>query len=192
MKISMSQVGKSEVLAGALNGQKMLSKLLELTRKEPQSPELIYLDFSGVDVATASFLREAVLTYRDTVRRRRSNFYSVIANANQVIEDELKVLVTAESDALMLCLLDKNDQPRAPRLLGRLDPKQRLTFELVQQRNDTNAAELMREHGEKEKVNQNAWNNRLASLANLGLVVELSEGRSKRYRPLLVGATYGN
>lgn len=192
MKIFMSQIGKSEVLAGALNGQKMLSKLLELTRKEPQSPELIYLDFSGVDVATASFLREAVLAYRDTVRRRRSNFYSVIANANQVIEDELKVLVTAESDALMLCLLDKNDQPRAPRLLGRLDPKQRLTFELVQQRNDTNAAELMREHGEKEKVNQNAWNNRLASLANLGLVVELSEGRSKRYRPLLVGATYGN
>jgi hypothetical protein len=63
---------------------------------------------------------------------------------------------------------------------------------LVQQRNDTNAAELMREHGEKEKVNQNAWNNRLASLANLGLVVELSEGRSKRYRPLLAGATYGN
>lgn len=192
MKIFMSQIGKSEVLAGALNGQKMLSKLLELTRKEPQSPELIYLDFSGVDVATASFLREAVLAYRDTVRRRRSNFYPVIANANQVIEDELKVLVTAEDDALMLCLLDKNDQPRAPRLLGQLDPKQRLTFELVQQRSDTNAAELMREHGEKEKVNQNAWNNRLASLANLGLVVELSEGRSKRYRRLMVGATYGN
>ena len=192
MKVSMSQVGKSDVLAGALNGQRMLTKLLELTRKEPQSPELIFLDFSSVDVATASFLREAVLAYRDTVRRRRSNFYPVVANANQVIEDELKILVTAEGDALMLCFLDKNDQPRTPRLLGQLDPKQRLTFELVQQRNDTNAAELMREHGENERVNQNAWNNRLASLANLGLVVELSEGRSKRYRPLLAGATYGN
>lgn len=192
MKVSMAQVGKSEVLAGALNGQKMLSKLLELIQKEPRYPELIFLDFSGVNVATASFLREAVLAFRDSVRRRRSNFYPVVANANQVIEDELKILVTAEGDALMLCLTDKKDQPRVPRLLGQLDPKQRLTFELVQQRNDTNAAELMRTCGENEGVNQNAWNNRLASLANLGLVVELSEGRSKRYRPVLAGATYGN
>lgn len=192
MKVSISQVGKSEVLAGAINGQKMLSKLLELTQKESQSPELIFLDFSGVNVATASFLREAVLAYRDTVRRRRSNLYPIVANANQVIEDELKILVIAEGDALMLCLLDKNDQPRAPRILGQLDPKQRLTFDLVQKDTETNASALMRAHREKERVNQNAWNNRLASLANLGLVIELSEGRSKKYRPLLAGATYGN
>ena len=192
MRVYMSQVGKSEVLAGAINGRKILSKLLELTDKEPQSPELIFLDFAGIDVATASFLREAVLAYRDTVRRRRSNFYAVVANANHVIEEELKILVTAEGDALMLCLLDKNDQPRAPRLLGKLDPKQRLTFDLVQQRKETNAADLMRAHGENEGINQNAWNNRLSSLANLGLVIELSEGRAKRYRPLLAGATHGN
>lgn len=192
MRIHMSQVGGSEVLAGAVNGRKTLTKLLELTEKDPQSPQLIFLDFAGVNVATASFLREAVLAYRDTARRRRSNLYAVVANANDVIEEELKILVTAEGDALMLCLLGKNDQPRAPRLLGKLDPKQRLTFDLVQQQKETSAAELMRAHGEKEGINQNAWNNRLSSLANLGLVVELSEGRTKRYRPLLAGATHGN
>jgi hypothetical protein len=132
------------------------------------------------------------LTYRDTIRRRGSNLYPVIANASQLVEEELKILVSSESDVLMLCALDENDQPHKPRLLGRLDPKQRLTFDLVQRCNETDAAELMREHGEKERVKQTAWNNRLAALASLGLVVELSEGRAKRYRPLFVGATYGN
>jgi hypothetical protein len=43
----------------------------------------------------------------------------------------------------------------------------------------------MRMYGKKEKTTaQTAWNNRLSALATLGLVVELSQGRAKRYRPL--------
>jgi hypothetical protein len=194
MRIRMQKVvdGGGEVLAGALNGTKVLAKIAELTREEPSAPESLFLDFAGVNVATASFLRETVLVYRDTIRRRRSNFYLVVANANQVVEEELKVLVRSDGDVLMLCLLDENDRPHQPRLLGKLDPKQRLTFDLVQRLRETDAAELMREHGEDEGVKQTAWNNRLSALANLGLVVELSEGRAKRYRPLLAGAAHGN
>jgi len=191
MRIHMSELGNADVLAGFINGRKVLAKLLERTDKEPTVPEPLFLDFAGVTVATASFLRETVLTYRDTVRRRRSNLYPVVANANQVVEDELKVLV-GSADVLMLCLLDEKDQPHQPRLLGKLDPKQRLTFDLVQKRQETDAAELMREHRDETKaVKQTAWNNRLSALANMGLVVELSEGRAKRYRSLLAGATYG-
>lgn len=112
------------------------------------TPEPVLLDFAGINVATASFLREAVLDYLDAIRRRHSNFYPVVANENQVVEEELKVLVSSDADVLMLCLLDENDQPHEPRLLGRLDPKQRLTFDLVQKRHETDAAELMREHRE--------------------------------------------
>jgi hypothetical protein len=36
-------------------------------------------------------------------------------------------------------------------------------------------------------VKQTAWNNRLSALAMSGLVVELSEGRSKRYKPMFEG-----
>ena len=32
-----------------------------------------------------------------------------------------------------------------------------------------------------------AWNNRLASLAMLGLVAEISQGRSKHYKPIFEG-----
>jgi len=192
MRIHMMELVGGAVLAGAVSGRKALAKLIELTDQEPLVPEPVFLDFAGVDVATASFLRETVLAYRDTVRRRRSNFYPVIANANALVEEELKVLVTSDGNVLMLCALDENNHPHEPRLLGKLDPKQRLTFDLVQRRHETDAAELMREYGENEGVKQTAWNNRLSALANRGLVVELSEGRAKRYRPLLAGATYGN
>ena len=53
---------------------------------------------------------------------------------------------------------------------------------------NTDAAELMREYGAGETVGPTAWNNRLAALVGLGLVIEdVSSGRTKRYRPLLQG-----
>lgn len=191
MKISMKELsqGDGETLAGALTGRKLLAKLIELTGGEPGEPEPVFLDFAGVQVATASFLRESVLAFRDDVRRRRSNFYPVIANASDLVAEELKVLVASRGDVLMLCSLDAHGDPHQPRLLGELDPKQRMTFDLVQQRGETGAAELMRDYGEAEKTTvQTAWNNRLSALANLGLVVELSQGRTKKYRPLFMEA----
>jgi len=58
----------------------------------------------------------------------------------------------------------------------------------VQDHGETDAGELMRNHGAREKVKHaSAWNNRLSALASLGLVVETRQGRLKRYRPLLKG-----
>jgi len=187
MRISMTLLtdGDGSVLAGAIAGRKARAKLLELTGSEPNQAETVFLDFDKVQVATASYLRESVLSFRDEVRQRHSNFYPVIANASELVSEELRVLVTARGDALMLCSLDDGGNPHQPHHIGELDPKQQFTFDVVRQRGITDAAELMREYGVSEKTTaQTAWNNRLAALANLGLVVELSQGRTKRYRPL--------
>ena len=189
MRIQIRDLAEADgrILAGALTGRKLLAKLVERTGEEPATPEPVFLDFDGVEVATASFLRETVLAFRDTVRGRRSNFYPVVANASDLVADELRVLVADRGDVLMLCALDESGKTDQQRLVGELDPKQRVTFDLVQQRGETGAAELMREFGESEKTTfQTAWNNRLAALANLGLVIELSQGRAKRYRPLFM------
>lgn len=189
MKISMWDLSekKTKVLAGALSGREALSKMLGRTVKEPEEPEHVFLDFGDIEVATASYLRESILAFRDSVRHRHSNWYPVITSCNNLVEEELKVLVASKGNAMMLCSLDALGKPMEPRLVGELEPKQRVTFDLVRQRGVTDAAELMREHGESEKITvQTAWNNRLAALANLGLVVEMSQGRSKSYRPLFV------
>lgn len=186
MRISMLMLlgTQGEMLAGAETGRRALAKLVEKTGVNPSTPEEIYLDFEGVEVATSSFLREAVFGFRDAIRRDRANYYPLVANANEYVIDELKILLDLRRDALMVCTLDARGTPGNARLLGELDTKQGITFDLVQ-RGETDAAQLMKEHGAAEGVKQTAFNNRLATLASQGLIKEITEGRSKRYRPLL-------
>lgn len=185
LRIDLQELGGTAVLAGALHGRKVLNALLTATTTEPSAPEAIFLDFSNVDVATASFLRESVLTFREHIRGRRSKLYPVIANANNVVCDELLELAKSRGEAFLICNLASDARMQETMLLGDLNPKQKVTFDLVRQHGETDAGELMRIYGEQEGLTQTtAWNNRLAALAALGLIVELSQGRNKRYRPL--------
>lgn len=185
MRIDVEKVGQSTILAGALRGKAALAQFLAATAPEPESPKLVFLDCSFVNIATASFLRESVLAFRDIVRSRRSSLYPVIANANEAVREELLELLRPRGDVLMACTLSDGDSVVQSELLGELDPKQRITFRLVREHGETDAGELMRTYGKSEGLKHaTAWNNRLASLAGLGLIVELSEGRMKRYRPL--------
>lgn len=184
MYIQMRNLVDNDVLAGALTGRKTLGLLLERIDREPEKPEAVYLDFTGIEVATASFLRECILEFRDTVRRRWPSYYPVVANANDTVAEELSILLGPQRDVLMLCSLDEDGIPSAPRLVGDLEPKQRITFDLVKKLGEADAGELMRTTNGTEEVGQTAWNNRLASLSRLGLLMELSHGRAKRYQPL--------
>lgn len=187
MIISMADgpAGTNGVLAGASNGRRWLSDLMERTKNEPSEPEAMYLDFRGIEVATASFLREAVLELRDTLRRRRSKWYPVPANCGDTVSEELRMLVENSKTALTTCVLDSNNVPNEPRVLGVLEPKQELTFQLVQKYKEVEATTLAEKHSDEERLTApTAWNNRLASLVQLGLIVELP-GRPKRYRALL-------
>ncbi len=185
MKLSFQDISSAAVLAGAVNGRSALTRLLVKTAAEPQQPEAVFLDFSGIEVATASYLRESVLAFRDIIRGRRSLFYPVIANANDTVREELIELLRSRGDVLMACTLGADGSAIGAAPLGELDPKQQQTFDLVRKHGETDASALMRNYGESEGMKHTtAWNNRLAALAALGLIVELSQGRAKRYRPL--------
>jgi hypothetical protein len=188
MRISMNDVGGAAVLAGALNGRGALNRLLQLVDAEPEAPEPVFLDFQRIEVATASYLRECVAAFRDVIRGRDSHYYPVIANPNETVRDELLELARGRGDVFMTCVLAEDGTISRPALVGDLEEKQLLTFRLVQQHGETDAGELMREYGKREKVRHTtAWNNRLSSLSSLGLVVEMRQGRLKRYRPLFQG-----
>jgi len=92
-------------------------------------------------------------------------------------------------DVLMTCTLDAQGAVVHATPIGELDPKQKMTFDLVRERGETDAGELMRCCGESEGMKHTtAWNNRLAALAARGLLMEVSQGRAKRYRPLFEDA----
>jgi hypothetical protein len=188
MRIDMARIAKTAVLAGALNGRAALTRLLELVTAEPDAPEPIFLDFQNIDVATASYLRECIVSFRDVIRGRDSLYSPVVANPNQEVRDELLELARTRGDVFMTCALASDGTVSQPALAGDLEAKQLLTFTLVQQHGATDAGELMREHGKDENVRHaTAWNNRLSALARLGLVVEMRQGRLKRYRQLFQG-----
>ena len=177
------------MLAGALNGRSALGRLLERVAAEPAAPDPVFLDFESIEVATASYLRESIVGFRDVIRGRDSLYYPVIANPNEPVRDELLELARARGDVFMTCALAEDGAVSRTALTGDLEAKQLLTFRLVQKHGETDAGELMREYGEREKVRHaTAWNNRLSSLASLGLIVEMRQGRLKRYRPLFQGA----
>ena len=188
MRLNILNLVGSPVCAGAANGRDLLIKLLAATNQEPSQPEPLFLDFAEVEVATVSFLRESVLAYRNITRDRRSSFYPVVANANPAVLEELDETVRSRGDVLLTCQLDASDAVTATATLGRLEPKQQAVFDFILERGGTDATELQREFGVSEGVKQTAWNNRLAALASAGLVVEVSHGRSKKYRPLFEGA----
>jgi len=156
---------------------------------EPETPEPLLLDFARVEVATASYLRESVLEFRNFIRGRKSNFYPVVANAAPDIIDEISELMQNRGDVVMTCTTSEDGRVLQYQHLGKLDPMQKLTFDLVNSEGETTASKLM--EIEKGGIKATAWNNRLAALSNLGLICEQSRGRAKTYRPVFHGGSYG-
>lgn len=178
-------VGKS-ILAGAVNGKTVFANCVSMIGDEPDQPMALFLDFADIDVATASALRESVVALKAYKRSINSNLYPVLANINESIEDEIQVLMDARNDAIIACILTSDGGVTDIRLIGNLDPKQAITFELVINLNGADASSLMKKFGAEEKtISTTAWNNRLASLVQRGLLREFTNGRSKFYRPLL-------
>ena len=190
MILHMKDLVGADILAGAVNGKAVFANSVSKTSAEPKEPTALFLDFSGIEVATASALRESVIALKAYKRSIGSNLYPVLANINDNIEDEIRVLMDARNDAIIACTLDGDGRVSGARLIGDLDPKQAMTFRLVVRLNGADAGSLMKKFGEEEKTTSTtAWNNRLAGLVQRGLLREFTNGRSKFYRPLLEEAS---
>lgn len=193
MKVNLKKVvGGKKVLGGAVEGRRDLARLLEAVGGEPNAPEPLFVDYEGIELATASYLRETIGALHALIRGRRSNHYLVIANANTAVRDDLELLARAGGMTLLICLLDAGGKVSKPGILGVLDPKAQATFDLVCERGETDAKELMEAKAGLEDVGHTAWNNRLAGLVQQGLIAEYMAGKAKRYRPVLKGKFHGH
>jgi len=176
--------GSDAVLAGRLTGQRAFVAALEQF-PELAEPSLVLLDFSGVDLATSSYLSEVLGPLRDHLRLRRPPGYAVAANLADSVREEIEEMLGRSGDALLTCAIDADGGISDIRLCGHLDDKLLETLKLVSLRRETTAAKLYEEFRATDTVGATAWNNRLASLAGKSLVVEILKGRTKTYRPVL-------
>lgn len=183
MIYQMLSPDQEPVLAGALNGKVAFARMIQDIEGNPLLATPLFLDFQDVQVATASFLRESLFALKSYLRARNSTYYAVAANVNESVYDELLMVAHAKNDAIISCRLNEDSQVSDIGLVGQLDPKQQLTFDLVNRLRETDASTLKERYGDAEKTT--AWNNRLAGLAARGLIREFSNGRAKYYRPVV-------
>ncbi len=185
MRIEMQSIGGARVLAGAMRGKLAFARLVDQIAKPTDDSRQLFLDFSRVDTATASYLRESVLALRNHVRGRVPRLYPVVANLCEVVADEFRELVMSRREVIVCCELNADGIVSSAKLIGDLEAKQRLTFDLVVSKGAVDATTLMRDYGDAEGTTRTtAWNNRLSALAEMGLIIEDSLGRAKRYRAL--------
>jgi hypothetical protein len=170
--------------SGTFNGRQLFSRLVAAI-PEDAAGGLLVLDFDGVAHASASFLRESVLAFRDYVRRYLPECYPVVANVEPLIKEELLVLLSARREALPICKLSSRGHITSPGVLGDVEPALARTLEVLKDSPAT-LPELV--SGSEERVVKSAWSNRLAALINMGLVAAEIDGRGRRYRFVLDAA----
>jgi hypothetical protein len=173
----------SATLAGSAMGRQMLAQMIEKT--SPMSePTVAFLDFANVDIATGSFLREAVMGFRDFCRNASGMIYPVVANANATIEEELATYLRGRNDAIWACSLDSESHATNPRILGELDSGQMSTIQIIGRHHPISAPELAKLRPD-DNIGTTAWNNRLATLAAKGMLKEVRNGRAKLFSPVM-------
>jgi hypothetical protein len=180
--IPMRQPDQEPILAGRVSGKRAAVRVLEHLSGTSEAT-LIALDFSGVELATASFLDEAVLRLRDHLRLSRSPTYLLVANLSGTVAEELDDLLVRAGDALLCGRLADDHLVTDVRLLGNLESKLKETFELVSKKGETSATELHAESN--EEVQPTAWNNRLNALVAKSLLMEIPLGRAKKFRTIV-------
>lgn len=188
--INLESLMDQRVLAGAAKGKSALGVMIS---RLPQAdlPQLVVLDFDGIEIATGSFLREAVMAFRDYCRSHHPNLYPVIANANAEVIEELAMVLKATGQALVAGSYHGGDQVQEARIVGVLDEKQRVALDAVFEAGQGEASQLQKKYSRKENISVTGWNNRLAALSSKGILMEFRSGRSKVYRPVVEGLVHG-
>lgn len=186
VSIRLEKVASNTVLAGAAAGAAVQAKILAAIAARP--PSICCLDFTNIECATASFVREAVFGTRDAIRRLDLSTQIIVANASSTVIEEIILVARTLNSCVVHAIGSDPDKLSRPSVLGSLDAAQRDTLNLIVELGEATATELTSTDPE---VRPTAWNNRLTSLMGRGILIESRRNRHKVYRPILKGLTYG-
>jgi hypothetical protein len=171
-------------LTGVSRARQLLSKLIDWTATASPKGTLI-LDFTGIDSASGSFLRESILAFRDYARAYQPELFPVLANIADDVREEFDTLLRDRGEAMPSCSLDASGTPIEAYILGVLEPGLRQTLEAIRQRGQVTLMDLRETSAETKAT---TWSNRIASLIRQGFVVPSPEPNKRVYRFVLAEA----
>jgi hypothetical protein len=190
--------------AGATLGQDHIRPLRE--RIHSSDEEVVVLDFSGIESATASYLKATIIWLiqcgRSSTRIRRNSapygahdpiplaiYPAVIGLTNDVREELDAVLPGYRLPCLEVLRLSRGKILRAA-LHGPLDEALSDTLSALTQSGSGTASSLCELYPDR-KIMTTGWNNRLADLHELRLATRKKEGRQWVYKPVAVEVRNG-
>ena len=196
---------------GASLGETHLRALGDELRPHPILPgrgELVILDYSRITTATASYLKATLLWLHLCGQMTRNNVpgaFPVVDSANPAACELFPMAayvspeVVIELDEVfggraLPCLVAQKwnkSSVHSARLLGKMEPTVRRTFDLLLQAGRASAADLHHAHGAQESIALTAWNNRLVELFRLRLCRRSKQGKHWIYEPVTREVIYG-
>lgn len=165
-------------LTGVSRARRLLATLIAWTADHTPKGTLI-LDFTCLDNASASFLREAVLAFRDYVRAYQPDVFPVLANLTDEVKEEFDTLLRERGEALLGCQLNSSGVAVDGEVLGFLEPGLDQTLEMIRARGQLALGDMPSE------TKPTTWSNRIASLVRQGFIVPIPEANKRRYRFVL-------
>lgn len=169
-------------LTGVSRARHLLAKLVAWTARESPKGTLI-LDFNGVGEASASFLRESILAFRDYARSYQPELFPVLANISETVREEFHKLLKDRGEAMPGCRFDQATGATSDaEVLGALEPGLQQTLDMIRERGQLTLADLKQT---SEDTKSTTWSNRVASLIRQGFVVPIPEPSKRIYRFVL-------
>lgn len=176
-------------LTGAITGEAHAQQVRKLVQKAaPAEREAVILDFTGVESASASYLKRLLNPFflpageREALKQEIAPIAISINHAD--LHEDLEDYLNGKERVLILADI-VNGRPRFNKLLGRLDGAAAETFAELRKLKQSTAAALYARHRDKT-TNQTAWNNRLVQLVDMRIARRSREGRFWVYQPTVL------
>jgi hypothetical protein len=182
MEIQLARFLDETRFQGQPRGTRHFAKICEALSGVDQG-ESVYLDFTGADVLTGSWISAALIQLHRWAANPEIELFIVLCNIpHSDFTDELRYVA---NHARVAFLVAPGKAPsRSASVVGSLDPGQEETLSAVVKAGQVTGAALERLYPDLA-VKATAWNNRLKDLHKKRLLMRSKAGREQVYRPVV-------
>ena len=188
-RIRIRDVVAHDILAGKSNGLRDYPQLMSAV-EETTDEETVVLDWSGVEIATASYFGATFVPLLRMAMAGQLDRYFVVTGLNKTCLDELKLVLELQGLVTLAGEWKEGGVCNAE-ILGLLDPAYVETFEAVQRVEAASATELFKKHASRNRIGKTGWINRLSNLHRLRLLRKQRVGREYVFQALSKGRSRG-
>jgi len=187
IRIGARRLTGSETLVGKTGGMRDFPKFMSAVAEAPDGSTII-LDWSGIDLATASYFGSAIIPIIRMTMVGDLDRYFVFAGLNQTSLDELKLVIEYSQLVVFLGDLDKGGSVGNMRVLGKLESPYAETLAAIQTAENASASGLHgQQHRTGTRIGKTGWVNRLSHLHRLRLIKKRKVGRELMFETIQKG-----